>query len=135
MTYFASNLKALLKAKGISQKTLANELNISNTAISSWFVGKSKPTIDTLIELRDFLEVSLDDLFFRDFTKIVDGENTNEMELNEPTPQYGRSEVTIYIEKECGLTGGKCAFELVPELKSENEALRKRVEELEKKKK
>jgi transcriptional regulator with XRE-family HTH domain len=53
--------------------------------------------------------------------------------VNEPPPQYESNkirEVTIYVERECSLTGGACAFTMLPELKAENEKLRKEVEAL-----
>lgn len=70
-------------------------------------------------------------MWLDDYQEIL---NTDNLTTGEPPPQYGRSEVTIYIEKECKLTGGKCAFELVPELKAENEKLKAENDKLKKKK-
>ena len=122
-----------MKVREITQMSLANDLNIANTTISSWFVGKSKPTVDKLLELKEILHVSLDDLFFKDFTKFLDLSNTKISDgLNEPHAPYGLKEVTIYIEKECAATGGACYFE---QLKKANEKITELAEELEKLKK
>lgn len=43
-------------------------------------------------------------------------------------------EVKVYFEKECKLTGGMCAFEMLPELKAENEKLKQELAELKKNK-
>lgn len=136
MIYFASNLKAILKEKGLSQQTLADnlnklnqDLNIANTTISSWVVGKSKPTIDTLLLLKEILGYSLDDLFYKDFT------NKSELKipinldyLNEPPPQYEKSdneEKPVLIEKS-ELEEKRWELALM-----EIDALRRRVELLE----
>jgi hypothetical protein len=60
--------------------------------------------------------------------------NNNIAMVSEPSNDYKAQitlkEVTVYVEKECQLTGGVCAFELLPELKAENEALKRQIEEL-----
>ena len=142
--FFHTNLKFLYKKKGYTQETLANELNIKNTTVSTWVLGNSKPNVDTLLQLREILGVNLDSLFFKDFTDKIESENTDRLEkahksnlAEEPVTGYEVSkikEVTIYLEKDCHLTGGKCAFDLLPELRAENEQLKKHIEKLEKNK-
>lgn len=46
--------------KGLTQKDLANQLNITNACVSSWETGKTEPSIQDLIELSHKLEVSVD---------------------------------------------------------------------------
>ena len=73
---------------------------------------------------------------FRGVGEMWNTELHNSGNIAEPPPQYRTGkikEVTFSVEKECGLTGGKCAFELVPELRIENEQLKKEIEILKKK--
>lgn len=55
-------LKEILKKKGLKQLFLAQAMNTSSVTISSWATGKSMPSVETLIRLAEFLDVSLDEL-------------------------------------------------------------------------
>lgn len=50
------------KKHGMSQKELADQLNITDKAISKWERGISFPDISMLIPLSETLEISLYDL-------------------------------------------------------------------------
>lgn len=50
------------KKQGMSQKELADKLNITDKAISKWERGLSFPDISMLIPLSEILEISLYDL-------------------------------------------------------------------------
>ena len=50
------NLKALRRAKGLSQEELAIKLNVVRQTISKWEQGLSVPDADMLISLSDALE-------------------------------------------------------------------------------
>ena len=50
------------KKRGMSQKDLADQLNITDKAISKWERGLSFPDISMLIPLSKVLEISLYDL-------------------------------------------------------------------------
>ena len=50
------------QALGMSQKDLADVLNISDKAVSKWERGKTFPDISMLIPLSEALEISLYDL-------------------------------------------------------------------------
>ena len=56
------NITALRKQAGISQKNLANRLNVSIQAVSKWETGKCCPNIELLPELAAFFGVSIDGL-------------------------------------------------------------------------
>lgn len=58
-----SRIKAARQAKGYSQETLAEKLEVSFQAVSSWETGKSKPDPDHLPQLSRVLDLSLDALF------------------------------------------------------------------------
>lgn len=48
------------KSHGISARSILLELGLSKTALSEWNRGKSKPTIDALISLSGYFNVSVD---------------------------------------------------------------------------
>jgi len=50
------------KKQGLSQKELAEKLNITDKAISKWERGLSFPDISMLIPLSEILEITLYDL-------------------------------------------------------------------------
>ena len=47
---FGNKLRALRKAKGLSQENLAKQLGISRQAISKWESNLSQPDIDNIIQ-------------------------------------------------------------------------------------
>lgn len=59
---FARFLAELRKAKGYTQKELAEKLYVSDKAISKWERGLSMPDISLLIPLAEILEVSVTEL-------------------------------------------------------------------------
>jgi transcriptional regulator with XRE-family HTH domain len=62
---FKSNLLALRKERGLSQKQVADEAGISEVGYRFLEKGHSKPSFDMLIALADFFDVSLDYLVGR----------------------------------------------------------------------
>lgn len=56
----------LREKKGLSQKELANILNVSSSAVALWEVNKRCPSLDSLIEIADFFDISMDFLFASD---------------------------------------------------------------------
>ena len=59
---FGSNLKNLRHAQKISQKDLAEKLNVSFKTISHWESGYSQPSLELLTMLRDFFNTTYEDL-------------------------------------------------------------------------
>ena len=59
---FGKMIVQLRKAKGYTQKDLADKLNVSDKAISRWETGKNYPDIEVLKRLTVVLEVSIDEL-------------------------------------------------------------------------
>lgn len=75
---FGNYLYALRKNAGLSQTELANQLGVTNKAVSKWENGKSKPTTETLRNIADLFGVSVETLLKKrkgshimDITKIV----------------------------------------------------------------
>ncbi len=59
---FSKRLYDLRVAQGLSQKDLADMLNISNKAVSKWENAAAKPSLEILIELAKIFNITLDEL-------------------------------------------------------------------------
>ena len=71
------NLSYFLNLKGISQKELANMLDVSQSAVTNWIKGKNSPDIEIVAEICRILEITVTQLFGID--------NPNEYSLLERT--------------------------------------------------
>ena len=60
--YFTKNLKDLRAEFGISQAQLAKRLNIAAITISRWETGFSEPSIQQILDLCDYFQISTDEL-------------------------------------------------------------------------
>lgn len=68
---FADRLKSLRKGKNVSQVVLAEGLGVTRTQISDMENGKTTTTIEKLVALADYFEVSLDYLVGRTDDPVV----------------------------------------------------------------
>lgn len=59
---FAENLRALRKAKGLSQEELAARLHVVRQTISKWEQGRSVPDAELLLSLSEALETPVSTL-------------------------------------------------------------------------
>ena len=57
------NIKALRKARGLTQEQLAEAMGLTVGAVSKWESGQTTPDVALLPELADFFDCSLDVLF------------------------------------------------------------------------
>lgn len=62
---FNENLKLFRAGKGVGQKQLAELLNITVKTVSHWETGYCEPSINQLIALADFFDVTVDELIGR----------------------------------------------------------------------
>jgi len=60
------NLGYYLSLKGISQKELAEKLNVSQSAVTNWIKGKNSPDIELVAEICEILNISVIELFGTD---------------------------------------------------------------------
>lgn len=60
MKYFAENLRNLRKERKLTQKDMADKLNISVNSFSQYELGNTEPNILNLIKLADFFCVTVD---------------------------------------------------------------------------
>lgn len=63
---FAQNLKDLREKMEISQRTLAKKLGVKQEAVSAYECGMHMPTVEKLIKIADFFDVSADKLLGRE---------------------------------------------------------------------
>lgn len=56
-------LKKLRTEKNLTQEQLAEKFNISRRSVSRWETGSNLPDIDIMIELADFYEIEIRELF------------------------------------------------------------------------
>lgn len=73
---FSENIKILRKQKGMSQETLAQQLNIVRQTISKWEKRLSVPDADMLTRIAELFEVSVSELLG---SKIEEEKNVNEI--------------------------------------------------------
>ena len=64
-----SNLKKLRTSKGMTQKDLADSLNVSSQAVSRWENNEVEPDISTLSKLSSIFEVPVDAIINGNFEK------------------------------------------------------------------
>lgn len=56
------NLRTIRKSKKLTQQQLSDAIGIKRSAYAYYEIGKSEPSINTLIKLSEVLDVSLDNL-------------------------------------------------------------------------
>ena len=78
-------LKELRKELNITQKDLAKKLDLTQATISDWEVSKVEPSIEWLIRIADFFNVSIDYLVGRedDFGNVNVITNSSELTKDE----------------------------------------------------
>ena len=66
-------LKELRKSRNLTQTKLCKRFNVTQKTLSSWESGTRQPNIETLINIADYFQVSLDELLGRkEKTNITD---------------------------------------------------------------
>lgn len=73
-------LANLRERKGLSQASLADKINKSQSSIAMWETNKRRVPEDALIILADFYDVSIDYLMGRDVPKWASQEDVIELE-------------------------------------------------------
>lgn len=97
-------IKELRKAKGMTQKDLADKLHITDRAVSKWERGLCAPDISLLEPLSEILEVKITDLISGELsideektveTKVLEAINYSEKELKKKTSVLRRRVVMV----------------------------------------
>ncbi len=60
---FGNNIKELRTKKGMTQKDLANVLNVTAQAVSRWENNEVEPSISTINQMAELFDCSIDELF------------------------------------------------------------------------
>ena len=84
---FAMRLKKLREQKRLNQTELANLIKVSNGSISKWERGDRQPDYETLENIADTFNVTIDYLLGRSDSK----QEFNESQMNFSTPQEALS--------------------------------------------
>lgn len=63
---FATQLKILRKSRGVSQRELAEKLNLSQQTIGKWETGAATPNPETINRICDIFSVTSDSLLGRE---------------------------------------------------------------------
>ncbi|GGP14212.1 helix-turn-helix transcriptional regulator [Oceanobacillus neutriphilus] len=61
-----SNINKIIQEKGLKNKWVANQLNVSPNIISRWVNNKSMPSVENLFLLAKLLDCKVDDLYYWD---------------------------------------------------------------------
>lgn len=93
-------LTMLRKQNNLTQEQFAEEMSVSRQTISKWERGDSVPDINSLIQIADFYEISLDQLV-RDEYGILPSEGWKETEGNQ---EEKASQYNEYIGKVCDIS-------------------------------
>ena len=64
MSSVGKNIQKFRKAKNITQEELAEELNVTRQAVSNWETDKTQPDVDTLTQLSEALDVTVEGLIY-----------------------------------------------------------------------
>ena len=59
---FSDRLRFCRRQRGLTQEQLAEAMGVSVAAVSKWELGQSVPELETLLELADFFDLSVDAL-------------------------------------------------------------------------
>lgn len=80
---FSERLKELRKKKGMTQIQFAEVFNISSGTIAMWETGKRKPDLETIKNIAEFFDVSVDYLIGNKQEKEPEGETPFELTQDE----------------------------------------------------
>ena len=95
-SFFSENLRNLRKYKKITLEELANELNVSKSAISDYENDKFSPSLYICRKIADYFETSIENL---EYSEILDFSNKNDIKfINETSLPKQIFEAKEYIE-------------------------------------
>ncbi|MFW2490950.1 helix-turn-helix domain-containing protein [Clostridium chromiireducens] len=92
-----NNIKLLRKNKGLTQKQLADMINVSVVTIQNYENGRREPNMETLQKISNSLGVKLNDLLLEEIDSLVDSLQTNIQNINQNNSKY--SNVLSSFEK------------------------------------
>jgi bacteriophage CI repressor helix-turn-helix domain len=93
---FSENLYALRTHASLSQKELAEKLGVAQASINYWEKGQRTPSIDMVVLIAKYFNVSLDDLLGTAQSNITDSVNT--LAAHFDGEQYTKEEMNRIME-------------------------------------
>lgn len=75
---FNQKLQELRKQKNLTQEELAEQLFVSRTAVSKWESGRGYPNIESLKNIANFFDITIDDLLSGEELLTVSEEDNNQ---------------------------------------------------------
>ncbi|WCK54759.1 helix-turn-helix transcriptional regulator [Aneurinibacillus sp. Ricciae_BoGa-3] len=94
------NLSRIRKLKGITQKQLADYLEVSTTAISLWETNPNeKIPKDRLEEIAEYLNVSAEDFFTEELDEERIKENAREEKIKALLQEQGKASASALLEQ------------------------------------
>ncbi|WP_373125520.1 helix-turn-helix transcriptional regulator [Bacteroides sp. HPS0048] len=57
-----NRLKSVLAEKQITNKSLAEKMNLSTTTVSRWCTNRTQPSLETLVEIAEILKIDAKEL-------------------------------------------------------------------------
>lgn len=75
-------IRELRGSRGISQIQLANKLRVTKQSVSNWENDNILPSIEMLVKIANFFEVSTDYLLGLDKKRTLDVENLTEIQIS-----------------------------------------------------
>lgn len=94
------NLTAALKQKKMTQKNLAEALQLSQTAVTNWMKGKNAPDIDTLAKICKILGVTVSDMISAPSAFAISQEIQMLSDKYVMLDSYGKELVCMILDKE-----------------------------------
>lgn len=90
---FCEKIQTLRKNKNLTQEQLAAALYVSRTAVSKWEQGKGYPGIDSLKNLADFFDVTVDELLSSEQVVLIAKRNDEEKAEKAKTSVFAAADV------------------------------------------
>jgi transcriptional regulator with XRE-family HTH domain len=98
MTSVGENIKNIRKKNNITQEELAKKLSVTRQAVSSWENGKTEPDIETLTNITQIFDISIDELLDNDIRDIMEKKIINTEKLtNKNTRNIKILLITLYF--------------------------------------
>ena len=60
MTSFGEKLRELMKSNNMTQKELADKLNVKRGSVSNWITNRRCPDAETIVRIADNFDVTVD---------------------------------------------------------------------------
>ena len=103
----AKNILYYRKKRGLTRKALAEKIGVSASAVVKWEMGDNSIDMDTLLELCEILDVSMNDMFGKCADMRSDIFSTEEKDdvykirkLNENGKSYVRKQIDYALQQD-----------------------------------